>query len=820
MTVAAFALGLAGLVAVYLYLLPQLPSIEGLSDIQLQVPLRIYSAEGQLIAEYGEKRRSPKALKDIPDLLKQAFLAAEDDRFYEHPGVDYQGILRAVMHMIKTGDRGQGGSTITMQLARNFYLSSEKTYARKLNEIFLAMKIEQALSKDQILELYLNKIYLGNRAYGVAAASQVYYGKALADLDLAQMAMIAGLPKAPSAYNPVINPDRALTRRDYVLKRMLDLGIIQEPEYRWARAQAVTAGLHDSPIELSAHYVAEMVRAEISQQFGEDAYNRGLRVVTTIDARLQQAANQSFQNSLMAYDQRHGFRGAEARIELTGEETADDWEQALSIKSNHGNLMAALVIEVNEQEARVYMKGGRLISLDWDALSWAKTYIDVNTQGSPPETAGEILAVGDMVRVYRDDDNRWRLGQIPEVQGALVSLVPNDGAIKALVGGFDFYSSKFNRAVQAKRQAGSSFKPFIYTAALERGYTAASIINDAPVVFHDPALEGMWRPENYSGKFFGPTRLREALTNSRNLVSIRLLRSIGLKYAVNFASRFGFDPDSLPYDLSLSLGSCELSPLELSTGFAVFANGGYRIKPYFIKRIEDLHGNVLFEAEPDVACVSCVLQARENNAKPVVELESKEIIEKKIHGLETVIDDSIVTEVGIDAALPRQAERVVDERTIYIMNSILQDVINRGTARRARSLGRNDLAGKTGTTNDQKDAWFNGFNHALVATAWVGFDEQQRSLGNNETGSKAALPMWIDFMRTALQGVPEAVMERPENLATVRINSKTGELVTEDDTGAIFETFRSEYVPTQKAVINPGGNENLGTEEVIPEQLF
>lgn len=502
-----------------------------------------------------------------------------------------------------------------------------------------------------------------------------------------------------------------------------------------------------------------------------------------------------------------------------GDETVEKWEEILSAKGSYGNLLPALVIEVGEKEARVYLKGGRLISLDWDALSWARPYIDVNSQGAPPEMAVDVVDVGDFVRVYRDKDTRWRLGQIPEVQGGLVSLVPNDGAIKALVGGYDFYNSKFNRAVQAKRQAGSSFKPFIYTAALEKGYTAASIINDAPVVFHDPALEGMWRPENYSGKFFGPTRLREALTKSRNLVSIRLLRSIGIRYAVNFASRFGFDPRFLPHDLSLSLGSCELSPLELSTGFAAFANGGYRVKPYFIKRIEDLNGNILFEAEPDVACVSCVLQDEQRVELPS-ELETNEQLEEKIHGIEETIDDSLIAESEVAAGLPRQAERIVDERTVYIMKSILQDVVKRGTARRARVLGRNDLAGKTGTTNDQKDAWFNGFNHALVATAWVGFDEQQRSLGNHETGSKAALPMWIDFMRTALKGVPEKNTERPENLATVRINSKTGELAAENDVNAVFEIFRSEYAPSEKVAPGQRRSVTTGNEELVPEQLF
>ena len=522
---------------------------------------------------------------------------------------------------------------------------------------FWLLKSRGQLPKDKILELYLNKIYLGNRAYGVAAAAQVYYGKSLEELDLAQIAMIAGLPKAPSRYNPVINPERALTRRNYVLNRMAELDHIDETELRWAKAQSISAGLHDSPVELSASYVAEMVRAEISRQFDEEAYTRGLRVYTTIEKNLQEAANLSMRYVLLAYDQRHGYRGPEKHIELKRDETvasgqADEgvdkpvdkavlpssdlqqgqvaglaeegsqveahdeptekeiWDQALDGINEYGGLKPALVIEVGEQEARVYMKGGRLIQLDWESMSWAKSYIDVNTQGAEPKLAADVLTLGDVVRIYRDIDGLWRLGQLPEVQGALTSLDPNDGAIKALVGGFDFHHSKFNRAVQARRQAGSSFKPFIYSAALEKRYTAATVINDAPVVFHDPALEGTWRPENYSGKFYGPTRLREALVKSRNLVSIRILRSIGIGYATRFAGRFGFNPKLLPHDLSLALGSGEVSPLDLSAGFSVFANGGYRITPYFVQRIEDLNGNVLYEADPEVACVSCVLKAR------------------------------------------------------------------------------------------------------------------------------------------------------------------------------------------------------------------
>ncbi|MFW2371543.1 MAG: penicillin-binding protein 1A [Gammaproteobacteria bacterium] len=870
-------MGIISILGLYLYIEPDLPSIDGLSDVQLQVPLRVYSKEGALIAEYGEKRRSPKDISEIPVALRQAFLAAEDDRFYEHPGVDYQGILRAVVHLLKTGRRGQGGSTITMQLARNFYLSREKTFTRKFNEIFLALKIEGQLPKDKILELYLNKIYLGNRAYGVAAAAQVYYGKTLEQLDLAQIAMIAGLPKAPSRYNPIINPDRALTRRNYVLNRMAELGHISETELRWAKAQSITAGLHDSPVDLSASYVAEMVRAEISRQFDEEAYTRGLRVYTTIEKGLQEAANQSVRQVLLDYDQRHGYRGPEKHIELKRDEleTAENteisteqlavpdpglqpalestnevgavmegepsaevkeepteeeiWEQALDGINEYGGLYPALVIELGEQEARVYMRGGRLIQLDWESMSWAKAYIDVNTQGAAPEVAADVLKLGDVVRIYRNADGLWHLGQLPEVQGALTSLDPNDGAIKALVGGFDFHHSKFNRAVQAKRQAGSSFKPFIYSAALEKRYTAATMINDAPVVFHDPALEGTWRPENYSGKFYGPTRLREALVKSRNLVSIRILRSIGIGYATRFAGRFGFDRKLLPHDLSLALGSGEVSPLELSAGFAVFANGGYRIMPYFVQRIEDMNGNVLYEADPEVACVSCVLKARgQDMPLPDVKIIENNILVDEVEQAVLAPMDTIASEALAEdlmtatlAKLPKQAERAVDERVIYIMNSILQDVIRRGTGRRALALGRNDLHGKTGTTNDQKDAWFNGFNRSLVATVWVGFDQQQRSLGNYETGSKAALPMWVEYMRTALKGVPESMMDRPDNLVTVKINSETGELAGADDVGTIFEIFRAERAPEQKSVsgnVSPGSNSD--ESEVMPEQLF
>ena len=808
--------------SLYLYVSPQLPSISGLSDVKLQVPLRIYSSEGALLGEFGEKRRTPKSFDEIPLLMKRAFLSAEDDRFYEHPGVDYQGILRAVINLIKTGERGQGGSTITMQLARNFYLSSEKTYSRKLNEIFLALKIESELPKDKIFELYLNKIYLGKRSYGVAAAAQVYYGLQLERLSLAQIAMIAGLPKAPSTYNPVNNPERALTRRIYVLSRMKYLDFITEEEFEIASKEPVTAKQHSTQIEVKAPYVNEMVRAEIVKQFGDEAYNAGLHVITTINDRMQNAANDSLWSGLVRYDKRHGYRGVIRHVDLNSV-SSEKWAEFLDEDANYGRLIPALVIpdsmEIAEQstlenvpentgviEAQrtvtFLMRDGSRGVMEWEGLSWAKMYIDTNEQGDEPKKVSDVVQPGDVIWVYQSDD-KWFLGQVPEVQGALVAVSPNDGAIKALNGGFDFYHSKFNRVTQARRQAGSSFKPIVYSSALAKSYTPASLINDAPVVFEDEALEGEWRPENYSGKFHGPTRLRRALIKSRNLVSVRLLRSIGINHTTRFAEKFGIDSSQLPHDLSLALGSCELSPIELSRAFSVFANGGYLIEPYIIKRIEDVDGEVLYEADPVVACVSCVLAASSLNAVSV-DSDSIEDIEE---GLDIY---------GSLAKLPKQAEQTLDPRIAYQMNSILKDVVKRGTGRKARSIGRNDLAGKTGTTNDQRDAWFNGFNSDLVATAWIGFDHL-KPLGSRETGSSAALPIWIDFMKVALSGSPEKNLERPEGLVTVKVNADTGEAATDLDKNTIFEIFREENAPVLDDDVSGSG---LDKDKAIPEQLF
>lgn len=840
------------LLGLYFYLEPQLPSVEGMSDTRLQVPLRIYSSDGSLLGEFGEKRRIPKTLDEIPELVQQSFLAAEDNRFYEHDGVDYQGILRAVINLIKTGERGQGGSTITMQLARNFYLTKEKTYTRKIREIFLALKIEQELSKQEILELYLNKIYLGNRAYGVAAAAYIYYGKSLNELTIAQIAMIAGLPKAPSRYNPVVDPERALSRRNYVLSRMRSLDFISADVYEFEKQVPVTAERKLSRVEVPAPYVNEMVRAEIVQQFGEEAYSRGLNVYTTIKDKLQLAANASLWKGLVDYDRRHGFRGVIRHVELNEKDAEssllNDVEALLKIleaDSDFGLLQPALILSIHDEPgkasenekqigddasdnqegsvagryARILLKNGERAVLPWAGISWARPYVSLNRVGEEPKQISDVLSAGDVIWVSRQEDDSLALAQAPEVQGALVALAPNDGAIQALKGGLDFSQSKFNRVTQAQRQPGSGFKPVIYSAALSKSFTPASLINDAPVVFEDEQLEASWRPENYSGRFHGPTRLRMALYKSRNLVSIRLLRSVGVGYATKFARNFGFDDSTLPHDLSLALGSGGVSPLQMARAYAVLANGGYRVQPYLIERIEDMDGNVLFEADPAVACVACRLAERSLDGVSSVGATASAVDGEQDDGSVSAASPSVETEAEeVLMVLPRQAERTLEPRLVYQMNSMLQDVVLRGTGRRAMSLGRKDLAGKTGTTNDQKDAWFNGYNPDLVAVAWVGFD-LLKPLGQVETGSKAALPIWIDFMKEALAGVPEKQFQRPDGLVTMKINAETGAAASDLDKNTIFEIFRSENAP---AIGNSAAETNAGSKSgaPIPEQLF
>ena len=806
----------------YLYFARDLPDVEVLRETHMQVPLRVYSKDGLLVAEYGEKRRVPLAIEDIPATLRDAFLAAEDERFYTHPGVDYRGILRAAISNYLTGDRGQGASTITMQVARNFFLSPEKTYTRKLREIFLAFKIEKELNKDEILELYLNKIYLGNRAYGVGAAAQVYYNKTVEELTLPEIAMIAGLPKAPSRYNPIANPERAMERRNYVLRRLRELDRIDQAQFDAAVVAPLTAGVHLSRTEIDAPYLGEMVRAVMVERYGEEAYTGGYRVYTTIDAGAQAAANRSLRAGLLDYDRRHGYRGPEARLELPelpGEAGAEALEALLQPYTVVGGLLPAVVVAVEERQARVYVDNLGYGVIPWGGMQWARRYIDESTVGGEPASAGEVLAPGDLVRVepfdgqpesVAGDDGKvpaddevplayWSLRQVPVVSGALVSLRPEDGALLAVVGGFDFAQSKFNRAVQAERQPGSVFKPFIYSAALEKGFTPATLVNDAPVVFDDPALEAEWRPENYSGRFYGPTRLRMALTKSRNLVSIRLLQSMGLGYGYRYVGRFGFDMSRLPRDLSLALGSGTITPLEMVRAYAVFANGGYLVEPYFIERIEDGAGQVLFKAQPKRVCetdceaaVAVGDETAEGGARPVEQTPW----------------------------LP--AERVIPPQNAYLITSMLRSVVQEGTGVRAKQLGRNDLAGKTGTTNDGNDAWFSGFNADVVTTVWVGFDQLQ-PLGRGETGASAALPIWIDYMGEVLAGRPEHTLPQPDGMVTVRIDPQTGLLAGSDNPDAIFETFRADNLPEAELSLGGGNGETAGggngTLEV-PEQLF
>jgi penicillin-binding protein 1A len=765
-----------GVGLLYTYLQSQLPEVDALKTVQLQVPLKIYSQEGLLIQEYGEKRRIPVTYDQIPQPLIQALIATEDQRFFDHPGVDVLGLARATVRMIQTGTKSQGGSTITMQVARNFFLNRKKTFLRKFNEIMLAIKIDRELSKEKILELYLNKVFLGNRAYGVGAAAMVYYGKPLDQLSLSELAMIAGLPQAPSTQNPIANPLAAKKRRDHVLERLLDAKHISNEQYQKAIEEPITAKYHGTTIEVNAPYVAEMIRQSLYDHFGQDAYTKGYKVYTTIKGNLQNTANQVVEDHLIAYDRRHGYRGPLAKIGQINPSPAII-HQILSKYPPMSNLEPAIILSVAGQEATATSRFNQTVTIPWGGLSWARPALKRGWMGKSPTLAKDVVSVGDVVYV-RFKNNQWQLTQIPDVEAALVALNPNNGAIESLVGGFNFQKSKFNRATQSSRQPGSSFKPFIYAAALNKGYNLATLINDAPIVIDDPSQANLWRPHNDKHNFNGPTRMKEALAHSVNVISIRILDDIGIDYAVDFASHFGFQKANLPHTLSLALGSLSVSPMDLAAAYAVFANTGYKIEPFLIDRITNNQGKILLQAKPAYVCNPCT---------------------------DKFIDPDMI------------APRVIPEDVAFLMNSALTDVIQHGTAHAATVLNRRDLAGKTGTTNDRVDAWFAGYTPDLVVTTWVGFDTPKPLY---EYAAGLALPLWIDFMKVALKDKPEHEMPQPQNITGAMIDPTNGLLAKPNQTDAIIEYFREGEVPGEQDMDAPNNPSSPQPSTDEQENLF
>ena len=706
---------LLGLAAVLAY--PTLPSLEVLTDYRPKIPLRIYSAEGTLLGEFGEERRALIQISEVPEIMKQAILAAEDDRFYEHGGVNYLGVLRAAISNFTSGTAKQGASTITMQVARNFFLTKEKTMARKFNEVLLTFKIEHSLSKDEILQLYINQIYLGQRAYGFAAAAQVYFGKPLGQVTIAEAAMLAGLPKAPSSYNPVVNPKRAKLRQMYVLRRMHELNFINDEQFQFAQQQPIVAIHGNQEYGVKSDFFSEMVRQAVYEKYQDDTYTQGFKVYTTIRQQDQLAAYHAVRTGALDYDRRQGYRGPEGFVDLHSDlSNAEQLDEALQEISDSDDLIPAVVLEASPKLIKAYCKGGEIAEVSADGLLFAEPALNKKVPLSQRVNAGSII------RLRKDAKGIWQIGQLPLVEAAFVSGDPRTGAIYSLVGGFDFDRSQFNHITQAWRQPGSSFKPFVYSAALEKGFTPATVINDAPLIF-DAEQTGNepWEPKNYDGKFEGPMRMRQALIKSKNLVSIRILQSITPQYAKDYISNFGFDATKYPAYLTMALGAGSVTPLQMMVGYSVFANGGFRITPYFMQRIEDARGTVLYQATPEVAG---------NGAK-----------------------------------------QVIDVRNAFTMVNMMQDVVKHGTAIRAMQLGRQDLAGKTGTTNDTIDAWFCGFHPTVVGIAWMGYD-QPRSLGDRETGGGAALPIWMSYMEKILKDVPEAVYTMPDNMVAIHINEE------------------------------------------------
>ncbi|WP_223789910.1 penicillin-binding protein 1A [Marinicella meishanensis] len=792
-------LGVILIYALYKHYEPDLPSVEAIKEYRLQVPLRVYTEDGKLISVFGTKKRIPVSIDDIPLQVKQAYIAAEDASFYSHPGFDIKGIMRAVWQIVTTGKKQGGGSTITQQLTRNVFLTLDQTWTRKIKELFLAVKLERTISKDEILELYLNKIALGHRSYGVAAAAEVYYGKTLDELTLAQAAMLAAPPKAPSRINPVTNPERALQRRNYVLGRMLDLGFITQQQHDEAVVEKDEAYVHEPVVEVNAPWVAEMVRTQMIDQYGDDAYTDGYNVVTTIHSEKQLAAEAALQKGLHAYDRRHGYRGPIEQYDLShlvnaepiaagqaGEvQDLESITEALNGFPKPAGLQAALVLEVDAAQAVARLGDGQDVVLTFETSAWAVPYVDNYRVGDKPKDLTEILSMGDVVMVKRGESGEFELSQIPSVQGALVSMHPDDGSIYALVGGFDYYLSKFNRATQAKRQPGSGFKPIVYSGALEHGLHASTIINDAPIVFEDDQLERTWRPENYSEKFFGPTRLREGIVSSRNLVSIRVLRQMGIRNGRDHILKFGFNADDVPADLSIALGSPNVPIIDMSRAFSVFANGGYLVQPHLIKSITNQAGETVYRYQGVQVCPECQV---------TVDVADETGDDEADLSLEPV---DWTMPIDPNAPLPiKPAPQVIAAENQFIIESFMKDVIIRGTGTKAQSLERRDLAGKTGTTNDQMDAWFNGYQRNHVTNVWVGFDTPQ-PMGRGEVGGRVALPIWIDYMQVALADEPEYIRPVPPGVIAAKVNRETGKLMQPGEVGGLLEYFKVGQLPEE-----------------------
>jgi penicillin-binding protein 1A len=853
------SLGVVLVLGTYFYIKADLPSVDVLKDVRLQTPMRIYTQDGKLISQYGVKRRIPLILSDVPPKLIQAVIATEDSRFYDHPGIDPIGMMRALVNLVLTGEKGQGGSTLTMQLARDFFLTRDKHYIRKIKEIIIAWHMEQVLSKDEILELYLNKVELGHRAFGFGAAAQVYYGKTVKELSLEQIATIAGLPQAPSVLNPISRPDRSIIRRRIVLLRMLDEGYINQAEFDQAANAPVSAKRHGAEIELDAPYLADQIYSEMIATYGkEEAETGGYQVFSTVPSHLQVAAQQALQRNLHDYDERHGYHGPirqlwennNAKASSNAEENTSvelnpkQWseEQMLELLTDYPTfetLHAAVVVKVNEQDIQVFDKNGKYRTIDWEGLDWARPFINDTKQGPEPKVASDIVKPGALILIrQREDDQHWQLAQYPEASSAFVALDPHNGAVQALVGGYSFYQSQFNRATQAKRQVGSNIKPFIYSAALDNGYTLASIINDAPITQWEAGTGTAWRPENSPAEYDGPIRLREALTKSKNVVSVRLVRALGVNLVEKHLTRFGFNLTDIPNDETVSLGSGSHTPLEVVTAMATIANGGFLIQPHFIQRIEDDYGKLLWKVDPTYACDPCNTDEQTTDTDDVNPVSEKDI------------EAMLAAEFGVSQVpkvsgikSKRQAPRVISAENAFLVAEMMRSAVsingnwaNRGTGwRTALLLKRDDVAGKTGTTNDVRDTWFSGFTPDLVATTWVGFDDSNRRLGRTsanrnlvnknpekynyignamvetEAGAVAAQPAWIRFMQKALAGVPEHQLPMPTDLVTVRIDRNSGKLTNRTDRTAMFEYFVEGTEPqifvTESEIVETGNED-------------